>query len=157
MLLTCFVFTNTSQGAGEKYNCSFCHETMANVEITPEHPYVGEPDSQLFQKISELMQEIGKNGFLASFHLNSQVTCCNCHGTRFEIGVEVQTQTCLQCHGSYAELAEQTGNQELEGANPHQSHLGEVDCTVCHHAHSPSVSYCLQCHVEFAEIIPPGG
>ncbi|HBL25170.1 MAG TPA: hypothetical protein DDZ40_13815, partial [Deltaproteobacteria bacterium] len=33
--------------------------------------------------------------------------------------------------------------------NPHKSHLGTIDCVVCHKAHQSSKAYCLDCHKNF--------
>ena len=38
--------------------------------------------------------------------------------------------------------------------NPHKSHLGDIACTVCHHEHSPSKVYCLDCHARFDMKLP---
>ena len=38
---------------------------------------------------------------------------------------------------------------EFKDRNPHDSHLGEIACTVCHKAHGESKVYCLECHQKF--------
>ena len=49
---------------------------------------------------------------------------------------------CVKCHGTLADLAKKaTGH-----INPHKSHLGEINCTTCHHGHVASRPYCLNCH-----------
>jgi cytochrome c nitrite reductase small subunit len=50
---------------------------------------------------------------------------------------------CLKCHGTYSELAQKTSNVT---PNPHQSHLGEIQCQLCHKSHKPFENYCLKCH-----------
>lgn len=51
---------------------------------------------------------------------------------------------CMQCHGDYEKLAKQTSDLV---PNPHQSHLGQVNCEDCH---KPNLSkpelMCNQCH-----------
>ena len=56
---------------------------------------------------------------------------------------------CLGCHEheSYAQLAEMTKALEEEiGANPHDSHYGELECRLCHKVHRASQDYCANCH-----------
>ena len=153
-LLVWLVFNTTAMAADEKSQCSSCHPTDHRGELPPDHPDVGVPNSELYLEIANIMSASANGIFLYSLHENSQVTCGDCHTDGYGFGTEVQTATCLQCHGSYEELAELTPHPEIEEANPHKSHLGEVDCSVCHHAHTPSVTYCLQCHAEFDEKIP---
>jgi len=50
---------------------------------------------------------------------------------------------CLKCHGSYDELAQKTSNVK---PNPHQHHLGDIQCQLCHKSHGPFVNHCAQCH-----------
>lgn len=56
---------------------------------------------------------------------------------------------CFGCHehGSYEQIIELTSNWEASvGANPHNSHFGEMECRLCHKMHRESVDYCAQCH-----------
>jgi hypothetical protein len=50
---------------------------------------------------------------------------------------------CLKCHGTYDELAQKTSNVK---PNPHQHHLGEIECGLCHKSHRPFVNHCAECH-----------
>jgi hypothetical protein len=50
---------------------------------------------------------------------------------------------CLKCHGTYDELAQKTSNVK---PNPHQSHLGEIECGLCHKSHRSFVNHCAECH-----------
>ena len=97
--------------------------------------------------------------YLANAHAESAITCQSCHPRTFgeslgemvayargEYEVPLQEhpdEECFQCHGSYAEVIQGTEALEL---NPHESHLGELDCEICHKMHGPSVDYCAQCH-----------
>jgi len=61
-----------------------------------------------------------------------------------EFGVEF----CFDCHEAnehtgYEEVIQRTAGLEI---NPHDSHLGEMDCSTCHKMHKPSEDYCAQCH-----------
>ena len=52
-------------------------------------------------------------------------------------------ENCLECHRSYQSLIEQTAHLE---PNPHDSHLGELECTMCHNSHRESTLFCNECH-----------
>jgi len=50
---------------------------------------------------------------------------------------------CTKCHGDQAKVAEKTIKVI---PNPHESHLGNVKCGLCHHGHKQSEDYCSTCH-----------
>jgi nitrate/TMAO reductase-like tetraheme cytochrome c subunit len=96
-------------------------------------------------------------------HAVHDVACLDCHEPTLEEQVnelvvymqgdyeipleelEYLTEDCLGCHehGSYEEVIQLTADLEL---NPHDSHLGEVACEVCHSMHKVSEDYCADCH-----------
>lgn len=80
-------------------------------------------------------------GFLAEQHINRGVACTSCHQSQPQ--KEVTAKTCQSCHGEYDKLVKLTDKLEI---NPHESHLGEPDCTDCHHGHKKSTPACKQCH-----------
>jgi nitrate/TMAO reductase-like tetraheme cytochrome c subunit len=54
---------------------------------------------------------------------------------------------CINCHGVVKLQTRDLKDGELvRHVNPHDSHLGEVSCTMCHKMHQPSVLYCNDCH-----------
>jgi hypothetical protein len=69
----------------------------------------------------------------------------------------IANEKCLSCHGPMAQLAKKSEPAEFKDRNPHQSHLGEIECTVCHKAHGEPQVYCLGCHQKFVMHIPGGG
>ena len=77
--------------------------------------------------------------------------CEMCHGKLLPRSRPTKEQ-CLECHGSYQELGMIT--EKEESLNPHQSHIGEVRCTYCHHAHKESKDYCNRCHDEIKFEVP---
>jgi len=86
---------------------------------------------------------------LVDTHTKAGSTCTSCHpgGTPSnKVGMSV----CAECHGNYAKVAIKT---LAVAPNPHESHLGEVECTVCHHAHKPSEDGCRSCH-DFGYKVP---
>ena len=78
---------------------------------------------------------------LADIHADRQIPCSACHGTT--PGSPVATAKCESCHGNYDKLISLTDKGNV---NPHESHLGEPDCSQCHHIHKKSEAACNQCH-----------
>jgi len=99
-------------------------------------------------------------------HAIEDVTCLECHVPTLDQQVnelvvymqgdyeipleelEYPMDFCFDCHEpndhtSYEEVVELTADLEL---NPHGSHLGEIECDICHKMHGVSVDYCAQCH-----------
>jgi len=63
-------------------------------------------------------------------------------------GIKAAEEMCLRegCHegiSSVDDLKAYTADLER---NPHNSHLGNQDCTTCHNSHEQSVMYCTNCH-----------
>ncbi len=102
----------------------------------------------------------------AAAHAEQGVTCLNCHEpttqqqvdelvayVQGDFTVPLQQRQfsddfCFDCHlpnehTSYDEVIQLTAGLEL---NPHDSHLGELDCDLCHKMHRASEDYCAQCH-----------
>lgn len=99
-------------------------------------------------------------------HAQQDVTCLECHvpTTQQQVDelvvyvqgdftvpleeLEVSDQFCYDCHlpnehTSSEEVVQLTADLEL---NPHDSHLGELDCDICHKMHALSEDYCADCH-----------
>jgi fumarate reductase flavoprotein subunit len=84
----------------------------------------------------------GAGTFLADRHGAAGIDCTGCHNESPPKAAP-DTRVCLSCHGPNDKLAEKTADLE---ANPHASHLGDLDCGNCHHGHNASVDYCGRCH-----------
>ncbi len=107
--------------------------------------------------------------YLAHEHAKVAIPCQTCHARSikdemmeivsniaqdFEVPLKEQkfpTEDCFRCHADYAHLAELTRNlKDPDGnplnRNPHDSHLGEMECHICHNMHRLSVDYCAICH-----------
>jgi cytochrome c nitrite reductase small subunit len=103
----------------------------------------------------------------ANAHGQEGVVCLDCHQPTLEQqvnelvvylqgdyevplkGLKYPQEGCFECHehGSYEQLVEATAHLEEEiGANPHDSHYGEMECRLCHKMHEESETYCGQCH-----------
>ena len=112
--------------------------------------------------IQPYVESYSTSHYLDHVHAEANVSCKDCHHvTPLLAATEAFTyitgnaqdpmrettlpkEACLQCHRSYESLAERTSGLE---PNPHDSHLGELDCSICHKAHRASEVYCTQCHI----------
>jgi len=90
----------------------------------------------------------GKMSLSHSHQLNG-VTCADCHGLTRPAKPPEQKK-CLSCHANYKEIATQT---DKTLPPPHDSHMGDLDCGLCHHQHSKSENFCSQCH-EWKYLVP---
>ncbi|HUW95406.1 MAG TPA: ammonia-forming cytochrome c nitrite reductase subunit c552 [Anaerolineae bacterium] len=109
----------------------------------------------------------------AAAHAAEDVACLDCHEPTIEqqmdeLVVYVQgdfaapleerdfgNEFCFDCHETtehttYEEVIQLTADLEL---NPHDSHLGEMECATCHKMHGPSEDYCAQCHEPVARAV----
>jgi hypothetical protein len=82
------------------------------------------------------------SAYLDCSHGEHGTDCSDCHSGYFPEGPASMT-ACMECHGSYSGLSVTTGDAD---PNPHASHLGEIDCGLCHKSHEDSVLVCNQCH-----------
>lgn len=102
-------------------------------------------------------QTVAKSAFLDGIHARNKIGCADCHGKKPpQVGDTVANAVCTGCHGSYEALAKKSVPAKYPKRNPHASHLGDIDCVVCHKAHEASVSYCTGCHKKFEMPIPGG-
>jgi cytochrome c nitrite reductase small subunit len=99
-------------------------------------------------------------------HAVEDVTCLDCHVPTvqqqvdelvvymqgdFTVPLEERqfgNQFCFDCHvanehTTYEEVIQLTADLEL---NPHESHLGQLECDLCHRMHGLSADYCAPCH-----------
>jgi fumarate reductase flavoprotein subunit len=97
---------------------------------------------------------VSGGGNLADIHQAKAVDCTSCHGKSMEVddNETVVNAHCTECHGPLAEIAKKNKGH----INPHKAHIGQANCTVCHHGHTASRSYCLGCHA-FNMPIPGSG
>lgn len=73
---------------------------------------------------------------------HASLNCTVCHADQKAMKAPSQ-KVCLQCHVSYDALAKKTAGDKF---NPHDSHMGRVECTACHSVHNKSRFICRDCH-----------
>ncbi|MHB8068870.1 MAG: cytochrome c3 family protein [Desulfobaccales bacterium] len=131
-------------------DCIACHAGARNLDFSlPGFP-LGKITSGEYDFYEKAFRLWSTSPRLDALHMRNQVTCTSCHGSNLpNAGDTVEKDRCLVCHKSYEDLAKKTKPAKFPERNPHKSHIGEIDCALCHKAHKPSASYCLECHQEY--------
>ncbi|MBW2098890.1 MAG: cytochrome c3 family protein [Deltaproteobacteria bacterium] len=140
-------------------DCTDCHTWVPDKSfgIAQRQGSLGSPSIEDMELIKEIANSWSNSDFLDALHAKHAVTCTGCHGQTLPASdASVENERCLSCHENYKKLAGMTASKQYPNPNPHNSHLCEINCTVCHHAHSESKSYCLGCHTNFNMQIPGG-
>jgi fumarate reductase flavoprotein subunit len=143
----------------KKLECSYCHIIDVGKSFSlPGRESIGVPDEQTMKFLPEITAEWADSPFLATIHAKKDIACSSCHGedTLPVLDDKPENATCFKCHGSYELLAEKTPGKDHVSRNPHASHLGVVNCRLCHKAHEASITYCLDCHNFEMNPIPGG-
>ncbi len=139
-----------------KADCQDCHtfqpgKSFCLTGSTESYGALSEEDMNL---IKEIINSAVESNFLDALHFSANITCVSCHDKDI-IGENILKNTkCLSCHGPLEELIAKTAPKDFPDRNPHKSHLGEINCTVCHAAHAESKIYCLECHPQFEMKLP---
>lgn len=96
---------------------------------------------------------------LADRHISNGFGCQDCHAS--ETSIQPQNTSCINCHGDIKEMAKLTNKPDTSGGlyqgnvNPHEHHLGPVDCYECHTMHSQTKNNpCVECHSIFTLKMP---
>lgn len=143
-----------------KIDCLTCHFWSAGKTfgLIGSKESWGAPGKEEMELLKEIYGSWAASAYTDNMHAKASVTCANCHGKEFPtFDVTVRNKKCLECHGPMDQLAKKTEPPEFKDRNPHQSHLGEIECTVCHKAHKESKVYCLDCHKKFEMTIRGAG
>ena len=81
--------------------------------------------------------------YLADRHIQNDLTCAECHVEKVP-STAPKMDTCLSCHGgSYEELGKAYAGKM---PNPHYTHVGDKECSVCHKGHKAPEFFCNDCH-----------
>ncbi len=90
-----------------------------------------------------LATSVAAGDYLADRHLQRGLKCAQCHVEKVPSKAP-RMQTCLECHGgSYEELGKASA---AKTPNPHYTHVGDKECTVCHKGHKAPELFCNDCH-----------
>ncbi len=80
---------------------------------------------------------------LADLHAQNGLECTQCHVEKVPSKAP-KMDTCLKCHGgSYEELGKASADIK---PNPHYTHVGDKECSVCHKGHKAPQFFCNDCH-----------
>jgi hypothetical protein len=148
------------EGAKVSLDCTVCHSYVPGKSfgIIGQSIAWGAPKEDDLAAMKESLNSWAQSNHTDHLHAMAKIDCGGCHGKEAPLlDTTVENSRCLSCHGPLEKLAAKTTPKDLPGRNPHKSHLGDVACTVCHHAHSDSSVYCLNCHNNFRMTIPAGG
>jgi hypothetical protein len=127
---------------GSCWSCHFMSKEGNFGVIGSQHNARGDIDKNGVEGLRPFFDSWASSEHLDCVHAEARVPCSSCHA-KFSVEEDSNMEVCLKCHGSYADMALVTKDTE---PNPHDSHLGEVDCTLCHKIHEPSMDLCEQCH-----------
>ena len=140
-------------------DCGVCHNWIRNKSFGL-HGWKGswgKPTNDDMDMLKESLDSWATGTYMDSLHAKANVTCAGCHGNMLpKSGDTLDNSRCLDCHGAIGELVRKSEPKTFPDRNPHKSHLGGIDCTVCHRAHSESKAYCLECHHNFEMKQIPG-
>jgi hypothetical protein len=144
---------------GAEVDCLACHtwKPGKTLGVKGTKASLGVLSKEGMEETKKIFASWSSSKYLDAHHGKKKVTCSGCHeGKVPEQGDSVENARCFACHGDEEKLAKKTEPKDFPDRNPHKSHLGTVNCTVCHSAHKASKIYCLDCHTKFNMKIPFG-
>jgi hypothetical protein len=139
--------------------CTVCHTWSPEeaLGLPGQEISFGKASEQDMAFTKKIFTSWATSSYLDGLHARKDLTCSSCHGKGLaERGDLVENERCLTCHGPFEKLVQRSAPKDFPDRNPHFSHLGEIDCTVCHMGHSASSVYCLGCHPRWTMKIPGG-
>jgi len=135
-----------------KADCMVCHTWQPDKSfglVGAKESY-GAPSKEEMDLMKQMFTSAAESVYLDARHVSKDITCDGCHGKDLpKAGDTVENPKCLECHGPADKLIAKTAPKDFPDRNPHESHLGEIGCTVCHAGHTESKIYCLECHPKF--------
>ena len=139
-------------GSKAKLDCTVCHIWTPGKRFTlrGQKQSTGALSRSDMTLLKNIFTSWSDSPYLDSLHGSKNVTCNGCHGKMLPTSDDnVDSERCLKCHGPLENLVAKTAPKDFPDRNPHQSHLGEIACAVCHQGHGASSVYCLNCHKNF--------
>jgi len=140
--------------------CASCHSYVPGKSfgLIGQSISWGAPKGEDMAVMKDVFASWVNSSYADHLHAKAMIDCAGCHGKDIALlDTTVENSRCLACHGPQDQLAARSTPTDFPERNPHDSHLGEIACTVCHHAHAESKAYCLDCHRNFAMEIPGAG
>jgi hypothetical protein len=147
-------------GPAKKMECSGCHSYVPGKSfgLIGQSFSWGAAAKDDMDLVKQEFASWANSSFTDHLHAKAMIDCGGCHGKELPVlDATVENSRCLACHGPLEQLAARSTPKDFPKRNPHQSHLGDIACTVCHHAHAASKAYCLDCHNNFKLAIPGAG
>lgn len=134
-----------------KADCLDCHtwKPGKSFGLTGTAKSYGVPAEADMALLKEMFASAVQSDSLDARHFAKDISCATCHGKDILGEGTMENSKCLGCHGPLDALIVKTAPRDFPDRNPHQSHLGEINCTVCHVGHAQSKVYCLECHPKF--------
>jgi len=135
-----------------KADCLVCHtwQPGKSFGLVGGADSYGAPSEEDMNLMKRMFTSAAESVHLDARHVSKDITCAGCHGKDLPKEEDtVENAKCLECHGPAEALAAKTAPKDFPDRNPHKSHLGEINCTVCHSGHGESKVYCLECHPTF--------
>jgi len=127
-------------------DCGVCHAWTAGKAFTVigSNRSLGFLSADQLKTVKKETASWAESKYLDAIHGRKDLSCRACHDGKLvpDDSETRENAACVQCHGSLEKLAPNI----KEHINPHKSHLGQIACTTCHHGHSASKPYCLNCH-----------
>ncbi len=141
---------------GSTADCMICHTYKGGrLGISGTGVSLGKVEKEDLENTKKIFLSWSQSKNMDGIHGKVDIMCSACHGNKLATtGDTVENDRCLTCHGPLEALQKRSEPKDFPDRNPHNSHLGDIACTVCHKAHSPSTVYCLGCHGNFKMKIP---
>lgn len=150
----------THLGSKLHIDCKACHTYVPgkNFGLIGQSISWGAPKDDDMAVIKKEFTSWADSNYTDHLHAKAMIDCAGCHGKQMPLlGTTVENSRCLVCHGPQEQLATKSVPKDFPERNPHRSHLDEIPCAVCHHAHGAAKAYCLDCHQNFNMTIPGAG
>ena len=149
--LTCAVAAPSFVDGADPGDCAACHEgnSMVKQDHVPTKGLSYDDCASCHKGQKDRVLPLAQRLPGVHYHLFAGVGCDSCHeGGDYED--LPRGATCKECHADYVEKT--PSKNDLE--NPHDNHMGDLDCKLCHKMHEPSVNFCAQCHSGFDYVTP---
>jgi predicted CXXCH cytochrome family protein len=150
----------THGGSKLHMDCKACHTYVPGKSfgLIGQNISLGAPKDDDMAAIKHEFTSWANSSYTDHLHAKAMIDCAGCHGKEMPLlGSTVENSRCLVCHGPQEQLAVKSAPKEFPERNPHRSHLDEIPCALCHHAHAEAKVYCLDCHRNFNMTIPGAG